>query len=99
MASPDLLSSALYVRRIALQVQPKRPIANAADALIFLLKGICRCQMAQTGRKKIRKSDIKLAGPVDVSRTFSFTQWPGMVGSHAFALGKHSKITATVTEM
>lgn len=69
------------------------PAAKVADTPSFFWMGNFRCQMVQSGRSRIRRSDVALIVPVTIRLRFALMHLPWMVASHAFGTGLHWKMT------
>jgi hypothetical protein len=65
-----------------------------APTPIFLVKGNLRPAMAQVGRNKIVKSEIRLIAEVAMIDPFVDMHLPGMCGFQIFSLGQQAKMKA-----
>lgn len=67
----------------------KIPIANTDMAPIFRLRGICRCQIAQTGTTKMPRSRRRLISPADKTPALLSMHFPATSGFHILSRGIH----------
>lgn len=87
-----MVSQLIYKIRM-LGTTYKMPAANTAETLSFFWMGSLRCQIVQSGKSRIRKSDRTLMVPVTMKLRFVAMNFPGRDAFHAFGTGWHWKMT------
>ena len=80
-------------------IQYRRPVANTAITPTFRFGAMCKCHIAQMGRRMISTSEKTLMAAEMTTMRFLLTQSEARRGFQVASIGWHSKRTVKKTAM